>query len=379
MSRDAYQRKRAESYKCFSGAIVQYQAIAGLLKKKKYLQYFLIDTAITPVFRKLYENKLGKKLQECTDDELGVRTISDFIDSTPDDIIIQHYQLHHGPEGSDEYIAARALFMRKAKCTFEMSLADTANELMKTVGRPLDRLLSWSEEYDRPQWKDHGIFEEIKTQAVFKDDALTREDFLCNDTKPQQPTIVLDNSQQEQTSETPCHYAIIESIEERDACEERVEKLEHAAKLRHVVLEEVNVTVEPPNVTERQDYNESVELLVADGFRIGIYAPPQSGKNVYLKGRRHQLLSTDEFRFSPYKSVSKIARSGIITSDVELAAKASISVAIIPSWDVFRYRHYKVRLKTSEHDYRTMLSRLGRYDYVLFTNKYVSQAMATFD
>lgn len=240
-----------------------------------------------------------------------------------------------------------------------MSLADTAKELIKTVNRPLNRLLSWSEENNRPEWKDHGLFEEMKTRAVYKDEALTREDFQPNlqDEIPQQSTSVLDDSQKE---EIPLHHILIEDIENRDLSEKRVEKLEHAATLRNVVLEEINVDVEGPEIEKRQDYDQSVQQLVKDGFEIGIYSPPQSGKNTYLKGRRHQLLSTDEFYYSPYSKVKLVANRGIITSDVELAAKARVSLAIVPTWDVFRYRHYKTRLKTSVHDYRSMLSKLGR-------------------
>lgn len=389
-SRDEYQRKRAESYKRFSGAIVQYQALAGLLKKKKYLQYFLTDTAIIPVLRKLFEKQMEKKLQECTQQELSGQQISDFIDNLCDNEVLEHYQLHHGPVGSEEYIASRALFTQKAQCTFEMSLADTASELIKTIQRPMRKLLSWSDEFVRPQWKDHGLFVEEKTQAVYKDDALDKEDFQPSGRLiPQHATTVLDGSQEENrtsdkedeqlSNSVPCHYSLIENVEKRDLREKRVEKLEHAAELRKVVLEEINVDVPPPIIKKREDYNDSVAELINDGFEIGIYAPTQSGKNVYLKGKRHQLLSTDEFHYQPYANVKLVANRGIITSNIELAAKARVSLAIVPTWDVFRYRHFKTRLKTSEQEYQALINKLGRYDYVLLTNKYVSQAMAEVD
>lgn len=390
-SRDEYQRKRAESYKRFSGAIVQYQALAGLFGKKKYLQYFLTDTAIISVLRKVFEKQKEKKLQECTEQELSGQQITDFINNLQDSEVLEQYQLHYGPVGSEEYIAARALFTRKAQCTFEMSLADTALELVKTIQKPASKLLSWSEEFTRPQLKDHGLFEEEKTQAVYIDDALTKDDFQSfGDVIPQQTTTVLDGSliedhhetvpdQLEVSEDRPCHYAVIASIEERDLREKRVEKLEHAAKLRKVVLDKINVDVPQPVITQRDDYSESVTKLINGRFELGIYAPTQSGKNVYLKGRRHQLLSTDEFYYQSYENVKVVAQRGIITSDVDLAAKARISLAIVPTWDVFRYRHFKTRLKTSERHYQELLNRLGRYDYVFLTNKYVSQAMAEFE
>lgn len=133
-----YQQRRADAYKRFSGAIVMYQATANSLCIKPYLQYFMVDSAIIPALRVIYEKSVGKKLQLCSAVELSIDVIHGFIDSVPTAELIHQYQLVHGPEGSKEFQAAGERFLKLSRCTFNIELAAAAKNIVNNIGKHED-------------------------------------------------------------------------------------------------------------------------------------------------------------------------------------------------------------------------------------------------
>lgn len=130
-----YQRRRAETYKRFSGAILMYQATANSFTIKPYLKYFMVDNALVPALRKLFEKQKNKKLQLCDEGELSLTAIHAFIDSIKTADLIRSYQLEHGPEGSLEFEQAREHFETLARTKFDIELAAAAKNVTSAIGK----------------------------------------------------------------------------------------------------------------------------------------------------------------------------------------------------------------------------------------------------